>query len=124
MQRIFFANDQSCCPGFQLQRYAHVVRLVPEKTEEYLALHRAVWPLVLEQIHRSNIRNYSLYLHEGLVFSYYEYVGNNHEKDMAAMAADKTTQHWWTFTSPCQQPVDSAPPGQLWKEIEEVFHAD
>ena len=107
-----------------MKRYGQIIRVLPEKLEEYKELHKNVWPDVLEQIHRSNIRNYTIYYNDGLLFSYYEYIGDDYEKDMEAMAADKTTQEWWKLTSPCQAPLDTAPPGEFYRIAEEVFHTD
>lgn len=106
------------------RRIASVVRLRPEKQEEYIALHAEAWPGVLERITRSNIRNYSIFLRDGMLFSYYEYIGDDFEADGAAMAADPVSQKWWTFTNPCQEPIESAEPGQLWAPMAEVFHHD
>ena len=38
-------------------------------------------------IQECNIRNYSIYYRDGYLFSYYEYVGDDYEADMAKMAA-------------------------------------
>ena len=107
-----------------MKRFGQIIKLRPEKEEEYKRLHRESWPGVLDRIHRSNIRNFSIFLNDGLLFSYYEYIGDDYEKDMAAIAADKTTQEWWKLTEPCQQPLDTIEPGKWWKEAEEVFHTD
>lgn len=107
-----------------VRRYASIVRLRPEKEAEYRALHADAWPGVLQRLSASNIRNYSIYLRDGMLFSYLEYVGDDYEADMAAVAADPTTQRWWTLTDPCQQPVDTAAPGELWAPLTEVFHLD
>jgi L-rhamnose mutarotase len=106
------------------QRRAQVIRLRPEHAEEYLRLHRAVWPEVLAMITACNIRNYSIYLHGDLLISYYEYVGEDHDADMARMAADPDTQRWWQLTDPCQEQVPGAEPGQWWTVLPEVFHHD
>ncbi|MND07785.1 hypothetical protein D3C83_300110 [compost metagenome] len=58
------------------------------------------------------------------MFSYYEYIGDDYEKDMAKMAADPETQRWWQWTDPCQSPVDSAKEGEKWAGMPEVFHVD
>jgi L-rhamnose mutarotase len=107
-----------------VKRVASVIRLRPEREAEYRRLHAAVWPHVLDRIRRSNIRNYSIFLRDGLLFSYFEYVGEDYEADLAALAADPHTREWWSVTDPCQQPVDSAAPGEWWSPAEEVFHAD
>lgn len=107
-----------------MQRHAAVIRLRPEQEAEYRALHAAVWPAVLTTLTRANIRNYSIFLRDGLLFSYLEYVGQDHAADMARVAADPETRRWWTFTDPCQQPVHTAADGEWWAPMEEVFHLD
>ena len=107
-----------------MQRHAAVIRLRKEHAEEYLRLHRAVWPEVLDRLRESNMRNFSIFLRDGLLFSYLEYVGDDYEADTAAIAADPETKRWWTFTDPCQEPVESAAEGEWWAPMEEVFHTD
>lgn len=107
-----------------MSRVGSVVRLRPDKQADYLRLHQQVWPEVLDRIHQSNIRNYSIFLLDGLLFSYFEYVGTDYAADMAAMAADPVTQDWWRLTDPCQEPLESAADGSPWARLEEVFHVD
>ncbi|HEX3791116.1 MAG TPA: L-rhamnose mutarotase [Pseudonocardiaceae bacterium] len=107
----------------QGKRFASVIKLRPEAAAEYRALHADPWPSVLSTIHRCNIRNYSIFLRDGLLFSYFEYVGTDLDADLALMAEDPETRRWWTLTDPCQQPVDTA--GEdWWAPAEEVFHTD
>jgi len=92
-------------------------------------LHAEVWPDVIKQIKKSNIRNYSIYLHklpDGIhyLFSYFEYVGEDFEGDMALMAADPTTQKWWDECMPCQEPLPDRDEGEWWSLMEEIFHSD
>lgn len=107
-----------------MKRYGMVIRVRPEKYEEYKRLHAAAWPDVLKMIRQCNIRNYSIYEKDGYLFSYFEYAGDNFDADMAKMAADPVTQRWWSFCKPCQQPLVTAKPGEWWAEMEELFHAD
>jgi L-rhamnose mutarotase len=107
-----------------MQRIASVIRLRPEKEVEYRALHSAVWPSVLATLRAANVTNYSIFLRDGLLFSYLEYTGDDYAADMARIAADPETQRWWTLTDPCQQPLDTAAEGERWTPAEEVFHAD
>ena len=65
-----------------MKRYGSVIGVKPEKLEEYKKLHAAVWPAVLAMISECNIRNYSIYYKDGMLYSYYEYIGNDYEKDM------------------------------------------
>jgi L-rhamnose mutarotase len=50
-----------------------------------------------------NIRNYTIYLKDNMLFSYFEYTGKDFDADMSKMAADPTTQKWWDVCKPCQQ---------------------
>lgn len=79
---------------------------------------------MLKKIYDCNIRNYSIFYRDGLLFSYYEYIGTDYEADMKKMADDPETQRWWKLTDPCQMPVISAAEGEWWADMEEVFHTD
>ena len=107
-----------------MQRFGQVIGIKPEHIEEYERLHREVWPEVLKTIHECNIRNYSIFRHDDLLFTYFEYVGDNFEADSAKMASDPTTQEWWAVCKPMQEPVPGTSPGEWWKVIPEVFHVD
>lgn len=105
-----------------MQRLASVIRLRPEKEAEYRALHAEAWPGVLDALRAAHVSNYSIFLRDGLLFSYLEYTGDDYAADMARVAADETTQKWWQLTDPCQQPVETAAHGEWWAAAEELFH--
>lgn len=109
-----------------MKRYGAVIGIKPDKLQAYKDLHAAVWPQVLAQIQRSNIKNYTIYLREpeNLLFSSFEYHGNDFDADMALMAADPDTQRWWAVCIPCQDPLTTRAPGEHWASMEEVFHVD
>lgn len=107
-----------------MKRYGQVIRVRPEKLEEYKELHAAAWPDVLKMIGECNIRNYSIYHKDGFLFAYFEYVGEDFDADMAKMAADPVTQKWWDVCKPCHIPLDTRAEGEWWATMEEVFHTD
>ncbi len=112
-----------------MKRYSSVIRLQPDKIEEYKRLHAAAWPDVLAMIRACNIRNYSIYLRrlddgQHYLFSYFEYHGDDFDADMAKMAADPTTQKWWDCCKPCHIPLSDRNEGEWWASMEEVFHYD
>jgi L-rhamnose mutarotase len=109
-----------------MKRYGSVIGLQPEAVMEYQRVHAAVWPDVLAQIARSNIRNYSIFLKqpENLLFAYFEYHGTDFAADMAAMAADSKTLEWWAVCNPMQAPLPTRKPGEWWADMAEVFHVD
>jgi len=133
------------------QRMGGMIRLTPGKYEEYKRLHAAVWPSVLQRLYDSNIRNYTIYHRDGILFSHFEYIGTDFEADSAKISADPQTRKWWEVgellervpllhrndlilvqvCEPCQQPLNwSGPPpsqggtgpGQWWASMEELFH--
>lgn len=110
--------------GARVKRVASVIGLTQEHAAEYEELHTHVWPAVLERITRSNIRNYSIFRHRDVLFSYFEYVGDDFEADMAAMADDPETQRWWALCGPMQRPDPERAEGEWWREIPEIFHHD
>ncbi|WP_180900040.1 L-rhamnose mutarotase [Martelella soudanensis] len=107
-----------------MQRIGMVIGLNADKVAEYKKLHANVWPDVLEMIKACSIQNYTIFLREpeNLLFSYYEYTGDDYEADQAKMAADPKTQEWWSVCMPCQKPLDTAKEGEWWIEMEDVFH--
>lgn len=107
-----------------MQRFGQIIGVKAEAIEEYERLHAAVWPEVLATIHDCNIRNYSIFRHETLLFAYFEYIGNDFAADMAKMAADTKTQEWWTHTDPLQEPLANRSQDTWWTTIQEVFHTD
>jgi L-rhamnose mutarotase len=105
-------------------RIAAVVQLRPEHEIEYRRLHEDVWSGVLATLRRVGVQNYSIFLRDGLLFSYLEYTGDDWSAAQAEIAADPETQRWWQLTDPMQEPLKSAAEGEWWAPAEEVFHLD
>jgi len=107
-----------------MRRFGQLIRVRPERFEEYKAYHAKVWPEVLETIRLCNIRNYSIFHWQSQLFAYFEYHGSDFAADMAKMADDPKTQEWWKIMNPMQDPVPGRPEGDWWATMEEVFHTD
>lgn len=128
---LFMVTFQACInesetpvENEEIVRYATVIKVKPEKLDEYMALHANPWPGVNKMLKQCNIRNYSIYYRDGVLFSYFEYTGKDLEEDMKTMAEDSLTQAWWRLTDPCQEPVESAEEGVWWAPLEEFYHLD
>ncbi|MCX4679243.1 L-rhamnose mutarotase [Streptomyces sp. NBC_01433] len=104
-----------------MKRVAQVIRVRPERLDEYRELHRHVPPPVLDRLRACHITNYSIHLLGDLLFSYFEYDGADLAADLALMAADESTRAWWRLTDPCQEPVAEAASGERWAPMEQVF---
>jgi L-rhamnose mutarotase len=112
-----------------MKRYGSVIAVRPEKLDEYIRLHAAVWPDVLKMIKECDIRNYSIFLrrlpdNRHYLFSYFEYLGNDFDADMAKMAADPATQKWWELCKPCHEPLADRAAHEWWAGMAEVFHLE
>ncbi|MFV0381604.1 MAG: L-rhamnose mutarotase [Breznakia sp.] len=105
-----------------LQRYGAVSTLTDETREKYIELHANAWSKVNEMIKKCNLQNYSIYVIGNLLFSYYEYVGEDYEADMAMMAADKTTQEWWAECIPCMRSLEGYGEEGVWTSMKEIYH--
>ena len=106
------------------ERVGFVLEVKPERIDEYVAAHRAVWPELLAALEGAGIRNYTIFREGVQLFAYFEYVGDDFAADMAAMAADPETQRWWALTDAMQEPLSDREPGSWWKTIAEIFHTD
>ena len=107
-----------------MKRFGQVIRVRPERFQEYVDCHREIWPAVADMIRQCNIQNYSIYHWNGLLFAYMEYVGDDFEGDMRKMAADPETQRWWDYVKPMQEPIVERREGEWWMNMVEVFHLD
>lgn len=110
--------------GITMERriFGQIGRLKKEKIEEYRALHAAPWPGVLKTIRECNLQNYSIFIKDDLVFSYFEYTGTDYEADMEKMAEDELTQKWWEHTKPCFEKYNAETTEDFYVDMESIFH--
>jgi L-rhamnose mutarotase len=107
-----------------MKRFGQIIGVDPRQFESYKKYHEAVWPDVLKMISECNIRNYSIFHKDGLLFAYFEYIGEDFTADMAKMAANPVTQKWWEIMEPMQRPVENRKEGEWWASMDEVFHVN
>jgi L-rhamnose mutarotase len=127
-REVFHHAGPAFKPSQIKSRHGSIIGMPEKNILAYTQMHAAVWPGVLAALDKINIRNYSIYLGqirpgEYLLFSYFEYIGDDFPRDMAAMG-DEVTKLWWTYTDPLQTRLPGTPEGQQWKTMEEVFHTD
>lgn len=104
------------------QIFGQIGRLKPEKIEEYKDLHAHAWPGVLKTIEDCNLRKYSIFIREDLVFAYFEYIGEDYDGDMEKMAEDPVTQEWWTYTKPCFVRYAMGPDDEFYQDMQQIFY--
>ena len=106
--------------------FGQIGRLKPECIAEYRRLHEVEvytprWAGVLETIHQCNLRNYSIFIQDDLVFAYFEYVGEDYDADMEKMAQDPVTQEWWTYTRPCFTKYKADSTDEFYTDMQQIF---
>ena len=107
-----------------MQRFGQVIAVKPEKLEDYIYWHQNPWPEVNAMIQACHIQNYSIFHHNGLLFAYFEYDGDDFEADMDKMSQDPKTQQWWELVKPFQDPLPDRAVGAWWSDMKSVYHLD
>jgi len=101
------------------QRAAFVLRVRPDKVEEYVRAHRNVWPEMLDALRAAGIRNYTIFRDGSRIFGYFE------ADDLAAaercLAQQDVSTRWQDAMADLleQRVPDRGPP-----VLDEVFRLD
>ena len=101
------------------QRSAFVLRVRPERLDDYLDAHRHVWPEMLDALRASGIRNYSIFRAGNEVFGYFE--SDDLERAAAYLASQEVSSRWQDAMAELleKRVPDAGPP-----PLEEVFRLD
>ena len=100
-----------------MERVCFLLRVKPDRLDEYRERHRAVWPEMLEALSASGWTNYSLFLRpDGLLVGYLE--TEDLAAATAAMEATGVNARWQADMAPFFE----AGPDQGFERLEEVFH--
>jgi L-rhamnose mutarotase len=101
------------------QRTAFVLRVRPDKIDEYVEAHRNVWPEMLAVLRDAGIRNYTIFRNGNEVFGYFE--SDDLEAAAAYMEAQEVNAGWQdTMAQLLEERVPDAGPPTL----EEIFRLD
>jgi len=101
------------------QRSAFVLRVRPDKVEEYVEAHRNVWPELLAALREAGIRNYTIFRSGNEMFGYFE--ADDLEAAAASLAAQEVNARWQDAMAELleERVPDAGPPA-----LEEVFRLD
>jgi L-rhamnose mutarotase len=102
-----------------VQRVGFVLRVKPDRVDEYVAAHREVWPEMLAALKAAGIRNYTIFRDGDRMFGYFE--------TDDALAAEAYLRHQEVSTRWQEAMADlleervpeGGPPG-----LEEIFRLD
>lgn len=106
------------------RRIGAVVGLRPDAVDAYCRLHADPWPEVVAANRDAGRTNYSIFLlrEKSLLFSYYEYRGEDRAADAARLAANPVMQDWWRLCRPPQLPIVTTNGARRWADMELIFH--
>jgi L-rhamnose mutarotase len=105
-----------------MERHAMIIGIKKEKIEEYKKYHKNPWPEIKDCITKSNIKKFSIYIHNTTLFGYFEYYGKNLKSDMQLWADNSKMQEWWEIHIPMLEPIEKGTREDGWIYMEEIFH--
>jgi L-rhamnose mutarotase len=107
-----------------MKRVAFLLKVKPEKLEEYKEHHNKVWSEMLAALRRTGWHNYSIFAREdGLLFGYFE-TPASFQAALAGMSKEEINTKWQDFMAPYFENLGGAHADESMVELEEVFHLD
>jgi L-rhamnose mutarotase len=103
-----------------MKRIGFVLKVKPDKIEEYKEAHRAVWP----EMKAALSHNYSLFIREdGLLFGYFE-TPQDFQTALDGMEKEEINATWQAAMAPYFEALNGKRADESMLELEEVFHLD
>jgi L-rhamnose mutarotase len=107
-----------------MKRVGFVLKVKPDKLEEYKRHHQQVWPEMQTALRETGWHNYSLFLREdGLLFGYFE-TPDSLQVAQAKMAQKEVNTRWQEMMAPFFESPNNARPDEMFLELTEIFHLD
>jgi L-rhamnose mutarotase len=101
------------------ERQGFVLRVKPDRVDEYIEAHRRVWPEMLQALRDAGIRNYTIFRAGNEMFGYFE--ADDLERAAEYLAAQRVSARWQdAMAASLEERVpDGGPP-----PLEEIFRLD
>jgi L-rhamnose mutarotase len=102
-----------------MRRSAFVLRVRPDRVDEYVEAHRNVWPEMLDALRAAGISNYTIFRAGNEMFGYFE--ADDLERAAAYMEQQPVSARWQDAMAELleERVPDAGPP-----PLEEVFRLD
>ncbi len=107
-----------------MKRVGFLLKVKPEKLQEYKEHHKRVWPEMLDALRHTGWHNYSIFTREdGLLFGYFE-TPESFQTALDGMSREEVNARWQDFMAPYFEGLGDAHADESMLELEEVFHLD
>ena len=104
-----------------MERVCFLLRVRPDRLDDYKARHREVWPEMLDALRAAGWRNYSLFLRpDGLLVGYLE--TDDFQSALDGMEATGVNARWQAEMAPFFELSGDERPDTGLERLEEVFH--
>jgi L-rhamnose mutarotase len=104
-------------------RVCFLLKVRPDKVEEYKARHSKVWPEMLDALRETGWHNYSIFLKpDGLLVAYLE--TDDFEECCAAMKNHPVNARWQAEMTTYFESLSGNGPDDNMFPLEEIFHLD
>jgi L-rhamnose mutarotase len=104
-----------------MERVCFVLRVRPDRLDEYRARHAAVWPDMLQALSETGWHNYSLFLRpDGLLVGYLE--TDDLDAALAGMQEREVNARWQSDMAPFFELPQDGRPDTGFERLDEIFH--
>ena len=101
------------------QRQGFVLRVKPDRLDDYVEAHRRVWPEMLQALRDAGIRNYTIFRGGNEMFGYFE--ADDLERAAAYLASQSVSTRWQdAMADLLEDRVSDAGP----EPLDEIFRLD
>ncbi len=105
------------------QRICFLLRVKPDRAEEYRARHAAVWPEMLEALRNAGWRNYSIFLRDdGTLIGYLEC--EDFAACLTAMQDTEVNGRWQAGMADFFELENATAPDAAMSPVSEIFHLE
>src|SRR5438093_11742036 len=107
-----------------MKRVAFLLKVKPDKMEQYKKHHEHVWPEMLDALRRAGWHRYSLFMRDdGLLFGYFE-TPESFQKALEGMTREAVNAKWQELMAPYFENLGGAHADQNMQELVEIFHLE
>jgi L-rhamnose mutarotase len=107
-----------------MKRVGFLLKVKPDRLEEYKKHHQKVWPEMLDALRRTGWHNYSIFARpDGLLFGYFE-TPTDFQAALDGMSREETNAKWQDMMAPYFENLSGAHADESMLELQEIFHLD